>query len=263
MKTTSRHFIHSSPLLHAAIAAAGVVLALTASHAQVIIEGGPGVIQISDRDGKPEPVVPGGVPNGAPIPFSKNVPGAGSPDAADPRAVTMRPDPQSPVTVRVATKPAPPAKTPEPGAVVAAVPQVDVAAAKRKAEIIRELNIADSGTGAKVAILAAGLYVEGGAPIDPIADEKLALLAEFIRLSDQDGVTITYHYTPDLHLEALAWDRSVSFVEWMKTKGRLPQATFTVEDPVKILETPGASVAVDPATAPPYGKIEVEIRYRS
>lgn len=263
MKTNLRPNFSTPALPLFALVATGALLCVGDGRAQVVIEGGPGVIQISDRDGKPEPVVPGGVPQGAPVPLEREAPGPVTIETQVPQAVTIQPDPTSPVTVRVPVKPAPPVATPPDEPAIVAAREVDVTAAKRKAEIIRELNIADSGTGAKVAILAAGLYVEGGAPIDPIADEKLALLAEFIRLSDQDGVTVTYHYTPDLHLEALAWDRSVSFVEWMKTKGKLPQATFTVEDPVKILETPGASVAVDPATAPPYGKIEVEIRYRS
>lgn len=263
MKTNLRPNSSTPALPLFALIATGALLCVGDGRAQVVIEGGPGVIQISDRDGRPEPVVPGGVPQGAPIPFDREAPGPVTIETQAPRAVTIQPDPTSPVTVRVPVRPVAPAATPPDQPAIVASREVDVTAAKRKAEIIRELNIADSGTGAKVAILAAGLYVEGGAPIDPIADEKLALLAEFIRLSDQEGVTITYHYTPGLHLEGIAWDRSVSFVEWMKTKGKLPQATFTVEDPVKVTETPGASVAVDPATAPPYGKIEVEIRYRS
>ncbi len=263
MKTTSRYFIHSTPHCRAAIAAAGVMLALTASHAQVVIEGGPGVIQISDRDGKPEPVVPGGVPQGAPIPFDPNVPGGGTPDAAAPRAVTMRPDPQSPVTVRVAAKPAPPVKPAvEPGSVVAAVPTVDVDAAKRKSEIIRDLGIADSGTSAKVAILTQNLYEKDSALITTVANPQLALLAEFIRLSPHREILVTYQYSPTLHAEGLAWDRSVSLVEWMKGKGQLASSTFTVNEPTHLVETPNATPPVDPATTPPYGKVELVINYR-
>ena len=263
MKTTSRYFIHSTPHCRAAIAAAGVMLALTASHAQVVIEGGPGVIQISDRDGKPEPVVPGGVPQGAPIPFDPNVPGGGTPDAAAPRAVTMRPDPQSPVTVRVAAKPAPPVKPAvEPGSVVAAVPTVDVDAAKRKSEIIRDLGIADSGTSAKVAILTQNLYEKDSALITTVANPQLALLAEFIRLSPHREILVTYQFSPTLHAEGLAWDRSASLVEWMKGKGQLASSTFTVNEPTHLVETPNATPPVDPATTPPYGKVEVVINYR-
>lgn len=241
--------------------------------AQVVIEGGPGVIQISDRDGEPEPVVPGGVPGGAPVPLEPGLPTAILVDPTPPSAIEIETEADPSVTVRVPVeRPVPPARVREiaPAAAVIdpaesadpAVSAVDVAKAKRKAELVRALGIADSGTGATIAIDTENLYEEDTALVDPVAKQTLLDLAEFIRLSRHEGVTVTYQYSPSLHGEELAWKRSVSLIEWMKVSGALSETKFTIEEPVRVVESVPTPATGDGETALPQNRVALVIDYR-
>lgn len=235
---------------------------IVGAEAQVVIEGGPGVIQISDRDGRPEPVVPGGVPQGAPVPFETQPPSAVLIESTPPTSVEVQPDPSSPVTVRVPVLPAPKPVPAVEGTAAPAVPPLDVASAKRKAELIRELGIADSGTGAKIAFATEDLYEKDSAQIEPLAKERLELLAEFVRLQPLKKIALTYHFSPTLHNETIAWQRSVILVEWLKLQGKITGAPFTVNEPTVMVEEPRNQVAANTDTIPPFEKVEIVIEYR-
>lgn len=253
----------------ALFASAGFSLVLTSAPAQVVIEGGPGPIQLSDRDGRPEPAVPGKVPGDVIKPLEKVPQAATGIEANTPEAVEIEPDPTSSVSVRVPVErpntlnpdklAAPDAA--EPGSISSAVPALDVAAAKRKAELIRELGISDSGTGAKMAFTTENLYEKDSALITSVAIPQLKLLAEFIRLTNHKGVAVTYRFEPALRIEKLAWERSVSLVEWMKTMGGLPDSVFTVNDPAKV-PVPDQAPVVGADKNLPVERIEVVVDYR-
>lgn len=246
---------------------AGALVGLPIAKGQVVIEAGPGVVQLSDQDGRPEPVVPGNVPNGAvvPVPPDPVPPSARFQDRSRVRSIEMQPVPNSPVTVVVPTEPAAnPARTSPVAAVPAApaVPEVDVDAARRKAELVRELGLNDSGTGAAAAFFSDGFFDENTAIVSSAAADSLALLAEFIRLSPHQQIAVNYEYAPSLHNEELAWQRSLSVVEWLKTRGGLAASNFVVLDPVIVTEPTPTTAADDGDLAVLRNRVTVVVDYR-
>ncbi len=256
MKTRTLTTSICAPFQLAMLAAAGLIISLPGVYAQVVIEGGPGPIQRSDQDGRPEPVVPGGVP----IPFSKEAQIPVEPET--PETAVIQPDAKSRATVLVPVKSPDASVSAEAGAVTSAVPAMDVATAKRKAELVRELGIAESSTGAKIAFSTQNLYEKDSALITTVATRQLQLLAEFIRLSDRKGIAVTYHFTPDLQIEKLAWQRSVSLVEWMKTFGGLPQTAFTVMDPEQVSDSAPSRIVGEVESSVPLDRIEIVVENR-
>jgi len=256
MKTPTLPTSIRAPFHLAMLAAAGLLANHPFAYAQVVIEGGPGPIQKSDQDGLPEPVLPGG----AAAPFAKEPQIPMEPEP--PETAVIQPNAQSPATILVPVKsPAAPV-TGEAGAVSSTVPAMDVVTAKRKAELVRELGIAESSTGAKIAFSTRNLYETDSALIAGVATRQLQLLAEFIRLSSHKGIGVTYHYTPALQIEKLAWQRSVSLVEWMKTFGALPQTAFTVMDPEEVTQADPSRIVGEVEASSPLDRIEIVVDYR-
>lgn len=240
----------------------GSLLALPLLQAQVVIEGGPGVVQISDQDGRPEPVVPGGARAVVPAPPDPVPPVERFQDRSRVRSVEMQPVPDSPVTVLVPTEPVANEVRTSPVAAVPAVPEVDVDVARRKAELVRALGLNDSGTGAAAAFFSDGFFDENTAIVSSAAAESLALLAEFIRLSPHQRIAVNYEYAPSLHNEELAWQRSLGVVEWLKTRGGLAASNFVVLDPVIVTEPTPTTAEDDGDLAVLRNRVTVVVDYR-
>lgn len=216
----------------------------------VVIEGGPDTIQISDRDGKPEPVTPEATPPER----------TGPPLVRPPiRPVNAIPAPTANRAVGPAGTVAPQAVTPEAGAPPRTLA---VGEAKRLAELKRELGILDTGTSAALSLDVENVFQEGTTTVDRIAEEKLALIAEYIQLALAREIQLTYHFAPNLHDKDLAWSRSVAMVKWMTEKGGMTESSFTILNPEVVTEPAPTAVPDDGARAAMQNRIEFTILFR-
>lgn len=242
---------HRPILCFAALSTTTLVAPVAVS--QVVIEGGPGVIQLSDQDGRPEPA------NSAPVnaPASAVVP---APPQTTPPAglfqgnsrvrsmdLQVPADPNVTVSVPIVTPAPEPSVAPgaaAPGAAAPANPEVNVDVARRRAELVRAVGLNDSGTGAAGAFFTENFYEPDLAVVSSAAGDTMAQLAEFLRLTPHTEIAVTYHYAPTLHNEELAWQRALSAVEWLKTRGGLAASNFVVRNP-EIVTTPTPTPAED------------------
>lgn len=268
---------HQSNSKLASTLAKGIPVAILAAalplSAQLVIEAGPDAVQISSRDGEVEVV---STPT-SPTPGALQAKPGGPVTEID-DSITVRPNQLESTTVNVPTKaeprtpiadveptPNPVVTTPDPVVVTdptdtvvvseptgEAVPTAEVVVgpevAERKAELARELSIQDTATGATLGMTTEGLYTEGTSAFDPLLESQLSMIAEYIRLSQNDMVEVTYHYVPDRVSEELAWQRSLAFVNWMKTKGLTVEQVYSISDPeAVVVETPDPTnpIAVD------------------
>ncbi len=216
--------------------AAGVPLS-----AQVVIEGGPGTVQISDKDGQPENT------NSVPSisrPITSAVPAVAGGTLGDGEKVlsveanalegTSVNLPAMKENVKVAPS--------GPVAAVSVVPvkvtQRNPTTVKRLAELKRELEIQDAGNRAAVAVTTEGLFKEDTEVIDDLSISRLQTIAEYLRLSEEDQVDVTYHFDASEESKESAWGRSLSIVNWMETKGQVTRNIFRLNDPVQAARTP-------------------------
>lgn len=236
----------------AAILAASLPLS-----AQLVIQAGPDAVQFADQDGEVGVVT------------TPTAPGVGSLQAK-PRgpvtdidgSITVQPNQLEETTVNVPTATDPrtpiadvepnpnPIVTPEPQETIVVsepngetVPTAEVQigpeVAARMAEIARELSIQTTATGATLGMTTEGLFTEGTSTVDPLLESQLSMIAEYIRLSENSMVEVTYHYLPDSVPEQLAWQRSLSLVNWLKTKGLTVEQVYSIADPeAVVVETP-------------------------
>lgn len=242
--------------VYATVIAAALLIHLPSS-AQLVIEAGPNAVQISDQDGQVEVVRTPVINSTEPL---QAVPGG--PVTEIDETITVQPNQLESTTVNVPVeveprdpianvKPIPnrtvvtepsttvvaaePSGIPVPAAEVVVTPEI----AARMAEIARELSIQNTAAGASLAMTTEGLFTEGTSAIDPLLEPQLSLIAEYIRLSENNMVEVTYHYLPDEAPEFLAWQRSLAFVNWMKTKGLTVNQVYTIADPeAVVVETP-------------------------
>jgi hypothetical protein len=222
----------------------------------VVIEGGPDTVQISDRDGKPEPINParGTGPN-AVTADEQTVPEGLLPAGTPPtdRPLSPRPAPgavMGPAGVAVVPAPAAPPRT------------LAVSEAKRIAELRRELNIHDTGTNAALSLDMENVFVAGAATIDPLADDRLALIAEYLVLALAGEINLTYHFAPNLHDRDLAWARSVAMIKWMTEKGGLAESSFTIRNPEKVTRPAPAATTADADLATMRNRLEFDVIFR-
>ncbi|HQZ29636.1 MAG: hypothetical protein KA250_09090 [Verrucomicrobiales bacterium] len=231
---------------------------------KVVIEGGPGEIQVSDRDGRPEPVRPAGATSNNPVRKTDQTIPQGYLDTAPSGATEVRPVSTSPTTVLIPGKTAVAADAAlgitAPAA--ADVSKESVETAKRLAEIRRELGIADAATQSLIKLDTENLFTEGAATLDPIATDTLAKIAEYIRLVDEEKVGVTYHFAVPLNDKALAWDRSVALVAWMTKEGGLGKTEFVVNTPDEVKVATPTPAADDGNTAFFKSTVEILIQHR-
>ncbi|NLT69684.1 MAG: hypothetical protein GXX91_03190 [Verrucomicrobiaceae bacterium] len=217
----------------------------------VVIEGGPDTIQISDRDGKPEPVTPGETAppqqTGPPLVRPPIRPVDAIPAPTANRVVGPAGIPKTPATARDVVEPP---RT------------LAVGEAKRLAELKRELGILDTGTSAALSLDVGNVFRAGTTTVDRIAEEKLTLIAEYIQLALAREIQLTYHFAPNLHDKDLAWSRSVAMVKWMTEKGGMAESSFTILNPEVVTEPAPTAVPDDGERAAMQNRIEFTILFR-
>src|SRR5690606_22934421 len=74
------------------------------------------------------------------------------------------------------------------------VTQRNPSTVKRLSELKRELEIQDTGNRAAVAITTKGLFKDDTDVIDELSVTRLHTIAEYLRLSEEDQVDVTYHF---------------------------------------------------------------------
>ncbi len=127
---------------------------------------------------------------------------------------------------------------------------------------MRALGLNDSGTGAAASFFTEEFFDENTAVISSAAADSLELLAEFIRLTPNEELAVTYHYAPTLHGEELAWQRALSMVEWLKTRGGLAASNFVVRNPEIVTEPTPTEAADDGDLAVLRNRISLVVDYR-
>lgn len=222
----------------------------------VVIEGGPDTVQISDCDGKPEPIT------------SQRTPG---PDAAI-REEQSLPGGLLPPEVPAGAPPV--GLRPAHGRVVgpagiaavresAGAPQtLAVGEAKRIAELKRELGILDTGRRAALTLDMQNVFVAGAATIDAISVGQLKLIAEYLQITLAKEIRLTYHFAPNLHDEDLAWARAVAMVKWMTGDGGLAESSFTILNPEKVTEPTPAGGGGNGSLAAMRNRLEFSVTFR-
>lgn len=274
MKTKATSSLRHSNFNRMKLAAFAAVGSLTLPLAaqSVVIEGGPGAVQISDQDGKPEPVVAGNTPITAPV-ITPEVPVPTAVTPVTPTTPAASPViPGQPVTPEVTTDgiiaPAPrmvgPANDPvaqtNTADSVDTVERINVDVAKRLTEIERDLNIASASTGAKIKIETNDLFVDQTTAVEATAEPTLSTIAEYIKLSENEVVDVTYHYTPVTESEKQAWDRSVALIEWMSNKGQTNADQYEIGNP-EVVEADDTAITTEGGESAEFtGIIELVIR---
>jgi hypothetical protein len=245
--------VFSPALVLTVVSSVGLLLLTTGdSIGQVRIEGGPGPIQMSDNDGRPEAAVPGGSQGRSSFRLETRI----APDAI------LAPTPlprqtiivDSTVDLRDIT---------EVKAIQPVAPEDEASTAKRKSELRRSLKIADSGTGAIFSFFTENLFEEDLPLVTSVATAQLQEAAEFIELSEAQRVTITYYFVPDDHSEKLAQERSLGLVEWMKTRGGLSEVAFDVNNPATVTEPTPTEGDGNSGTTSLRNQVEFVIEYRA
>lgn len=198
---------------------------------KVVIEGGPAEIQVSDRDGSPEPVDPANNKLKTPVPV---VPAA--PDAA-----VIQPVPNSDVQVLVPMK-----STDTEGRVITEVKpvptvpptptRISASQSKRIAEIKRELEIAESATAARAIFEANDLFTKKSAVIEDSAKPTLKMLAEFMELTPKDKATVSYKYVATEESEIEVRTRALALVNYLASTAGATTTEFTILDPVPVVD---------------------------
>ena len=229
MKKKSTHTIDGNKLFTLSSVSAAMLLGLSIpalAQNKVVIEGGPAEIQISDRDGRPEPVNPAN--NNLDEPVAVISPA--------PEAMVIQPDPTSNVEVLVPVK-----RVDARGKVttgVAAAPlappapkQITAEQSKRIAEIKRELEIAESATSARATFRAGDLFSEKSPVIEDTAKPTLKMLAEFMEMSPKDAASVSYRYVVTEESESDARLRAFALVEYLSKFAGATTTEFTILDP--------------------------------
>ena len=245
-------FIRSPQSVRIVLFSALMLFPLGKATAQsVVIEGGPDTIQISNRDGKPEPITPGAASRESQANRPVVKPSI--------RPVNAVPAPSPTRAMGPAGPAATPPITPEAGAPPRTLA---VGEAKRIAELKRELGIFDTGTSAALSLNIENVFMPGAATIDVIAEPKLSLIAEYIQLALAREIQLTYHYAPNLHDKDQAWARSVAMVKWMTEKGGMAESSFTILNPEVVTEAAPTAVPDDGELAAMQNRIEFTVLFR-
>lgn len=115
-------------------------------------------------------------------------------------------------------------------------PPQSVATIKRLSELRRELNIAESAARARIMLPADDLFEEANpVAIDQFAEPALKQISEYLLLTNKKKITVTSYYAPDQENgKALAWNRSLSFIEWMEDQGGLPADSINSTRPAPV-----------------------------
>lgn len=238
-----------------------IIAAAMPLSAQVVIEGGPGTVQVSDNDGQPETV------NSTPeinTPITRTVPTTGpAPDGNT--AITVQPNGLEDTAVAVPVMRENRIVAPTgPVAAVTRVPdpvtQTNPTTVKRLAELRRLLAIQDNGSQAAVAVTTKGLFKDETNTIDELSEARLKQIAEYLRLSEEDQVDVTYHYVAREENKDTAWERSLAIVDWMSTKGQISKDSFRLIDPVAAVATPDRTNPQNPEDTETVGWIELSMR---
>ncbi|MDF1741226.1 MAG: hypothetical protein P1U86_18840 [Verrucomicrobiales bacterium] len=240
MKKNSTHPFEESQLLQFSSISAALLIGLSLpvlAQEKVVIEGGPAEIQISDRDGQPEPVNPAN--NKLDEPPVVLTP--------EPDATVIQPVPNSNVEVLVPVKPVTPAGSVTADVKIAqtapiAPKQISAEHSKRIAEIKRELEIAESATAARAILKAEEVFSEKTPVVDEAAKPTLKMLAEFMELSPKDTATVTYKYVATEESESSARQRAFAVVDYLSTMAGATTTEFTILDPKPVtVENPKAT----------------------
>ncbi|MEX2578121.1 MAG: hypothetical protein WD342_03605 [Verrucomicrobiales bacterium] len=263
----------------AAVPAALVSLALPVfAQESVVIKGGPDEVQRvgPGESAESEPLNPGATTTVQPVEpeVPSRLPQTTTPAAPitepdEQGAVTVEPVPNAtrPITVRVPAETASDetdVETPLDDAGVTAVAEVppataevDVEKVRRRTELERELGILDSGVNALISLATDGVFEEDSETIDSLATDTLSKIAEYIRLAEEDDVTITYHYVPDDISKDLAWERSLQIAQWLTARGQLAEEDFRLEEPEVVVEETPTTTPSDPIDTVMEGRIEI------
>lgn len=229
MKTKRSNISFNLKTLTAAVVTASLTVSFTtvpAAAQGVVIEGGPGAVQISDKDGKPEPSTPLNNPVESKEPMAvPQIEGAGTP-----------PTPSSPstnVSAEDIVKPLRPLKTGESRdevtgdfnksdmkSVEVRQPALSIEDRKKVADLRKELNIAEAATGSSVRFRTDQLFTDDDtALLESLAKPTLSKLVEYMRLSGRNHVIVQSYYVPDKVRKSLAWNRSLALIDWMSESG--------------------------------------------
>lgn len=210
--------------------------------AQVVIEGGPAEVQISDQDGKPEAPSPG---------VTTTVTAEVPPAVAPPRegALTVQPVPNSPITVRVPLENDPDLSTNDAEAEVVTaaavvVPpkrEIEPERAKALAEYERDLNIEKSALLAQIVFRADQMFESEGMGIEATAEPTLKKFSDYLTLLEGERIRVTYHFVGDEESISEARAKSLAAVEWFSQDPRLASYPMTIEQP-EVVKTPLPSV---------------------
>ncbi len=239
MKKKSTHPVDENKWLQLSSLSAAFLLFSIPAHAddRIVIEGGPAEIQISDRDGRPEPVDPANNKPGEPAAVLPPIPSA----------VVIQPIPTSDVEVLVPVK-----RVNMPGKTITDVmptptippspKQVSPETSKRIAEIKRELKIAESATAARAIFKADEVFSENSPVIEDTAKPTLKMLAEFMELSPKDAASVSYRYIATKESESDARLRAFALVDYLSKFAGATSTEFTILDPKPVAaENPKAS----------------------
>ena len=230
--------------------------------AQVIIEGGPGTVQISDKDGQPET---SNSASSITSPITSTVPVAGGSAGASGNPLSVETTTLDGASVSLPAMKENVRTTPKgPLAAVSNVPvkvtQRNPSTVKRLAELKRELEIQDVGNRAAVAVTTRGLFKNDTEMIDELSVTRLHTIAEYLRLSEEDQVEVTYHFVESEENRDMAWSRSLSVVNWMETKGQVAKEIFRLNDPVAAVPTPVRTNPQNPRDTEIVGWIELSMK---
>ena len=196
------------------------------SQNKVVIEGGPGEVQISDRDGKAEPVDPRNNKIGEPVAVLPPVPEAAVVQPVPTSDVKVlvpieKPDVRGKTVTKMKPKPTAP-REPE---------QISPEASKRMAEIKRELEMAESAGAARVVFTADEIFSKKSPVINDTAELSLKMLVEFMGLSPKDAATISYKFVAAEESETSARLRALALADYLSKIAGTTRDDFTVLDP--------------------------------
>ncbi|MDF1824077.1 MAG: hypothetical protein P1U68_05520 [Verrucomicrobiales bacterium] len=204
--------------------ALSIIPLIACAEERVIIEAGPGVVQISDEDGQPEPVTPGANPA-----TSFSIPAEQG--ATQIQRPTDRPTPKSALTMPPVSPPAPSSADSERGEKAPQLRDLEVAKMKELGKLRKEIGVSESATESKIVYEADQIFDKESDSITPSAKPSLEKLTNYMRMSERNKVTLSYLYAPDSGSKTRAQNRLIMLIAYFTEEAGIEDHDFTMADP--------------------------------
>lgn len=132
---------------------------------------------------------------------------------------------------------------------------------ERLAELRRELRIDEAALKARIALPSDELFEsQSPAEIDKLAEPTLAMLVEYLELTDKKRITVKpFYVASEEGARQLAWTRSLALIEWLAAKGEFGLERFHATGPMPVEKPTPKPFSRNPGETEFLGRLELHL----